>query len=53
MEIGVISKPSDKINSLKINDVVVRVDPRYYRPTEVDELLGDSTKVKKLLGWEP
>ena len=52
-EIGVISKPSDKINSLKINDVVVRVDPRYYRPTEVDELLGDSTKVKKLLGWEP
>ncbi|MCG6892783.1 MAG: GDP-mannose 4,6-dehydratase [Desulfobacteraceae bacterium] len=33
--------------------VVVRVDPRYYRPTEVDTLLGDPTKAKKNLGWQP
>lgn len=32
--------------------VVVEVDPRYYRPTEVDLLIGDSSKAKKLLGWE-
>lgn len=31
--------------------VVVRIDPNYYRPTEVDILLGDSTKAAKLLGW--
>ncbi len=33
--------------------VLVRVDPHYYRPTEVDLLLGDATKAKKLLGWQP
>jgi len=33
--------------------VVVRVDPRYFRPTEVDTLLGDSAKAKALLGWTP
>jgi GDPmannose 4,6-dehydratase len=34
-------------------DVVVRVDPRYYRPTEVETLLGDPTKAKQKLGWTP
>ena len=34
-------------------EVVIRIDPRYYRPTEVSELLGDSTKAKNKLGWEP
>jgi GDPmannose 4,6-dehydratase len=33
--------------------VVVEVDPRYYRPTEVDVLVGDASKAKKLLGWKP
>ena len=33
-------------------EIVIRIDPRYYRPTEVQELLGDSTKAKKLLNWE-
>ncbi|MBN8836623.1 MAG: GDP-mannose 4,6-dehydratase [Sphingobacteriia bacterium] len=33
--------------------VVVKVDPRYYRPTEVDLLIGDATKAKTKLGWEP
>ncbi|KAJ3099306.1 hypothetical protein HDU97_003280 [Phlyctochytrium planicorne] len=32
--------------------IVVRIDPKYYRPTEVDILLGDPSKAKKLLGWE-
>ncbi|MBU1228504.1 MAG: GDP-mannose 4,6-dehydratase [Proteobacteria bacterium] len=33
--------------------VIVRVDPRYFRPTEVDSLLGDPTKARTQLGWEP
>jgi GDPmannose 4,6-dehydratase len=33
--------------------VLVAIDPRYFRPTEVDMLLGDSSKARKLLGWEP
>jgi GDPmannose 4,6-dehydratase len=34
-------------------DVIVRVDPRYFRPTEVETLLGDPTKAKEKLGWTP
>ncbi|NDY43458.1 GDP-mannose 4,6-dehydratase, partial [Dissulfurirhabdus thermomarina] len=34
-------------------DVVVRVDPRYFRPTEVETLLGDPTKARERLGWVP
>ena len=34
-------------------DIVIRIDPRYFRPTEVDELLGDASKARKKLGWEP
>lgn len=44
---------SEKMNStLKPGDVVVEVSPGYYRPTEVDLLIGDATKAKELLGWE-
>ncbi|MBT8765789.1 GDP-mannose 4,6-dehydratase [Pseudomonas boanensis] len=43
----------DKAPALKIGDVVVRVDPRYFRPTEVETLLGDPTKAKQKLGWVP
>ena len=34
-------------------DVVVRIDPRYFRPSEVDVLLGDASKAKRMLGWKP
>jgi GDPmannose 4,6-dehydratase len=34
-------------------NVIIRVDPRYFRPTEVETLLGDSTKARDKLGWEP
>jgi GDPmannose 4,6-dehydratase len=37
----------------KVGDVIVSIDPRYFRPTEVEFLLGDATKAKKKLGWEP
>tara|TARA_B100000989_G_scaffold298144_1_gene286300 strand:- start:1268 stop:2392 length:1125 start_codon:yes stop_codon:yes gene_type:complete len=35
------------------NEVVIKIDPRYYRPTEVDQLQGDSSKARLKLGWEP
>jgi len=38
---------------LKKGDVIVKVDSRYFRPTEVETLLGDPTKAKQRLGWEP
>lgn len=46
---GVGEKAVDKISGR----VIVEVDPNYYRPTEVDLLIGDFSKAKKLLGWEP
>ena len=38
---------------MKVGDVLVRVDPRYFRPTEVETLLGDPSKAKAKLGWVP
>jgi GDPmannose 4,6-dehydratase len=43
----------DKAPSLKVGDVVVKIDPRYFRPTEVETLLGDPAKAKAKLGWTP
>ena len=39
--------------SVKVGDVIVRVDARYFRPTEVESLLGDAARAKADLGWEP
>lgn len=41
------------LETLKLGETVVKVDPKYFRPTEVDLLLGDPTKSKTKLGWEP
>lgn len=43
----------DKAPALKAGDVVMRINPRYFRPAEVDSLLGDPSKAKQKLGWEP
>ncbi len=43
----------DKAPALKVGDVIVRVDSRYFRPAEVDTLLGDPSKAKVKLGWTP
>lgn len=53
-EIGtVISVTGDSAPAVKVGDVVVKIDPRYFRPAEVETLLGDPTKAKTILGWEP
>jgi len=44
---------SDKDNNLRAGQVVVQVDPRYFRPTEVETLLGDPAKAHAKLGWKP
>ena len=53
-EQGVVSAVAgDKAPCVKPGDVVVRVDPRYFRPAEVESLLGDATKAREKLGWVP
>ncbi len=49
----VASIEGDQAPALKVGDVIVRIDPHYYRPTEVETLLGDPTKAKQKLGWVP
>ena len=49
----VVAVQGDKAPAVKIGDVVMRIDPRYFRPAEVETLLGDPSKAKKQLGWEP
>jgi GDPmannose 4,6-dehydratase len=43
----------DNAPALKVGDVIVKVDPRYFRPAEVETLLGDPSKAKQKLGWVP
>ena len=53
-EVGSIQTlPKSYAGDLKVGDVMVRVDSRYFRPTEVESLLGDPTKAKEKLGWVP
>jgi GDPmannose 4,6-dehydratase len=56
-EIGIVDSVEEgrgvKDAALTPGQVIVRVDPRYFRPAEVETLLGDSTKAKQKLGWEP
>lgn len=53
-EIGTVSSIRGGLApALSVGDVVVRIDPRYFRPAEVDTLLGDPTKAKEKLGWVP
>ncbi|MDJ0922231.1 MAG: GDP-mannose 4,6-dehydratase [Henriciella sp.] len=43
----------DKAPAVSVGDTILRVDPRYFRPAEVETLLGDPTKAKEKLGWVP
>lgn len=43
----------DNASAVKVGDVLMQIDPRYFRPTEVETLLGDPTKAKEKLGWTP
>ena len=53
-EKAVVTKIKDKKkNKIKINQVILRVDKKYFRPKEVPDLIGDSQKAIKILGWKP
>ncbi len=53
-EIGTVkSITGDNAPEVSVGDVIVKVDPRYFRPAEVETLLGDPTKAKEKLGWVP
>ena len=52
-EIGTVASVTGDKARCKPGDVIVKVDPRYYRPTEVETLLGDPSKAKRKLGWVP
>lgn len=51
-EVGVVVNIKNENIPLKKGDIVIEVDPRYYRPTEVDLLVGDSSKAYKILNWK-
>ena len=53
LERGIVTSVSGERARCKPGDVIVKVDPRYYRPTEVDTLLGDPSKARDQLGWQP
>ena len=52
-EIGIVASDVADAEHLKAGTPIVKIDPRYFRPTEVETLLGDASKARKELGWEP
>ena len=53
-EVAIVTEISgDNALALNVDDVILRIDPRYFRPAEVETLLGNPTKAKEKLGWTP
>lgn len=52
-EVGRVTASAERDRGPQPGDVIVRIDPRYFRPTEVDSLLGDASKARQRLGWQP
>lgn len=52
-EVGVVKSTSNSDYAFQIGQKVIQIDPTYFRPTEVDLLIGDNTKAKTKLGWNP
>jgi GDPmannose 4,6-dehydratase len=53
-EIAIVEKiHGNDAPAINVGQVIMRIDPRYFRPTEVDTLLGDPSKAKRVLGWTP
>ncbi|MCC7245982.1 MAG: GDP-mannose 4,6-dehydratase [Saprospiraceae bacterium] len=52
-EVGIVAAATDSRYAFQVGQEVVAVDPRYFRPAEVDLLIGDAAKARKILGWEP
>ncbi len=51
-EVGIVCSCTNEY-AFKSGQEVIKIDPQYFRPTEVDLLIGDASKAKRKLGWEP
>jgi GDPmannose 4,6-dehydratase len=52
-EVGFVKEVLNDKVKVKRNDIVIKIDPVYFRPTEVELLIGNPGKIKKATGWEP
>jgi GDPmannose 4,6-dehydratase len=52
-EIGIVASTDNEDYNFKEGDTVIEIDPRYFRPTEVDQLVGDASKAREKLNWQP
>jgi GDPmannose 4,6-dehydratase len=52
-EIGVLTATAEESLKSRLGDAIIRIDPRYFRPAEVETLLGDASKAERELGWRP
>jgi GDPmannose 4,6-dehydratase len=52
-EVGIVARVDKPDVRCKVGDTIVRIDPRYFRPSEVETLLGDPSKARRKLGWTP
>ena len=52
-EVAIVTTVTSDRSTCKPGDVIVKIDPRYFRPTEVESLLGDASKAREKLGWTP
>jgi GDPmannose 4,6-dehydratase len=53
-EVGIVDTVSGAVETrFKPGDVIVRIDPRYFRPAEVESLIGDASAAREMLGWKP
>ncbi len=53
-EVGIVDAiDGNKAPNVKVGQIIIRIDKRYFRPSEVDSLLGDASKAEEILGWKP
>jgi len=53
-EVGIVSKITGSLaRKTQVGQTIIKIDPKFYRPTEVDTLLGDASKAERVLGWKP
>jgi len=53
-EVGIVSKIEGNLSTkIQVGQTIIRIDPKFYRPAEVETLIGDASKAKNLLGWRP
>jgi GDPmannose 4,6-dehydratase len=52
-EVGIVASSKNPLYNIKVGKKIIGIDPQYFRPTEVELLIGDPTKAKEELGWKP